>query len=142
MNSADDQAVNASNRMRNLARSRSGSFDTLTSSIMSQSASPINGSPEKVGEGSRKSSLNAVSTPPSAKVAGESDEEGYVTAEEEDGDGEGDRTVTALPETVSETRMSPEVPSTATGSATEERSVQMENASSSGIRGLMGRMRL
>jgi len=127
MGLADDQAVNASNRMRNLARSRSGSLDTLTSSIMSQSTSPINGSPEKVGEGSRKSSLNAVSTPSSAKVAGESDEEGYVTAEDEDGDedGDGNKTITAQPETTpmsGETRPGSELPSTATGSATEERS--------------------
>jgi len=113
---------------------------------MSQSTSPINGSPEKVGEGSRKSSLNAVSTPPSAKVAGESDEEGYVTAEDEDededGDVEGDRTITAQPETVQQARPGPEVPSTAAEGMPEERSASTENASSSGIRGLMGRMRL
>lgn len=128
------QAVNASNRMRNLARSRSGSLDTLTSSIMS--SSPVQGSPEKLGEGSRKSSLNTFTTPPLNNMNGgqESDEDGYVTAEDEETSRPGKRT--------SPDHASPTISTPTSTSTRPEQSAPMENASSSGIRGLMGRLRL
>lgn len=120
--------------MRNLARSRSGSLDTLTSSIMS--SSPVQGSPEKLGEGSRKSSLNTFTTPPLSNMGGregqESDDDGYVTAEDEETSRPGKRT---SPDHASPTISTPT-------STRPDQTVPMENASSSGIRGLMGRLRL
>lgn len=127
----DNQAVNASNRIQKLARSRSASLDTLTSSIMSTS-SPTNGSPEKLGQGSRKSSLNAFTTPPSGDK--ESDDDGYVTAEDEND-------TTAENQSL-QGRASPGV-EVATIPTTPHDATPVENASSqSGVRGLMGRMRL
>jgi hypothetical protein len=129
----DNQAVNASNRIQRLARSRSGSLDTLTSSIMSTS-SPSNASPEKIGQGSRKSSLNAFTT--TAGGDRESDDSGYVTAEDEDDSGQG--STAAERETAPPASRGIEDPTTRT---TPLEAPPME-PSGSGVRGLMGRMRL
>ena len=129
----DKQAVNASNRIQRLARSRSGSLDTLTSSIMSTS-SPPNTSPEKIGQGSRKSSLNAFTT--TAGGDRESDDSGYVTAEDEDDLGQAT--------TAAERKTPPPVSRGVEHSTirTTPPEAPPTEPSGSGVRGLMGRMRL
>ena len=97
-------------------------------------SSPTNGSPEKLGqgEGSRKSSFNAFTTPPSGDK--ESDDDGYVTAEDEDD-------ATAENQSLQgRARGGGEDP---TIEATPPDAAPVENTSGqSGVRGLMGRMRL
>ena len=95
-------------------------------------SSPTNASPEKLGtgEGSRKSSLNAFTAPGDK----ESDDDGYVTAE--DDPAEPHRTLReVLPDTGAGTNRDHEG---ATRGTSDETAVE----SQSGVRGLMGRMRL
>ena len=96
-------------------------------------SSPTNASPEKLGQGSRKSSLNAFTTPPSGDK--ESDDDGYVTAED---DPEGpNRTLREVsPDSGAGTNRDHEG---ATRGTSDETSVE---PGQSGVRGLMGRMRL
>lgn len=150
------QAVNASNRIRTLARSRSSSLDTLTSSIMStsqsQTQSPVNTSPEKMGEGSgsgsRKSSLNTLTMPPSSGRqhghghGSDEEDDGYVTAEDEGVSGSSTGAGVATPSTArtehGDSTMIREPPDISSPTASASASA----SSSSGLKGLMGRMRL
>jgi hypothetical protein len=100
---------------------------------MSQSPTPQ--SPEKLGEGSRKSSLNAFSTPP-VKEDKESDEDGYVTAEDEDEE------ATLAVDKTQERPIEGPGHSRTLETATPPGSAPMDTSASSGIRGLMGRIRL
>ena len=97
-------------------------------------SSPTNGSPEKLGqgEGSRKSSLNAFTTPPSGDK--ESDDDGYVTAEDED-DTTAERE--SLPGPASRGVEDPTIEASPPDATPVETSSRQ-----SGVRGLMGRMRL
>lgn len=95
-------------------------------------SSPTNASPEKICQGSRKSSLNAFTGPGDR----ESDDSGYVTAEDEDDLGQG--TTAAKRETPALVSREVEDPTTRT---TAPDAPPME-PSGSGVRGLMGRMRL
>jgi hypothetical protein len=98
-------------------------------------SSPTNASPEKIGQGSRKSSLNAFTAPSGDR---ESDDSGYVTAEDEDDLGQG--TTAAERETGAPVSRGVEAPTSRT---TPPEAAPVENASGSGgMRGLMGRMRL
>jgi hypothetical protein len=101
------------------------------------SSSPTNASPEKLGQGSRKSSLNAFTA---AGGDRESDDSGYVTAEDEEESGQ-----------ATTARDGKDLPGSAsrgdedsTMTSTPPEPAPMENASSAsgGMRGLMGRMRL
>jgi hypothetical protein len=96
-------------------------------------SSPTNASPEKLGQGSRKSSLNAFTAPGGDR---ESDDSGYVTAEDEDDLGQS--STAAERETPAPVSRGVE-DSTIT---TPPEAASVENASGSGVRGLMGRMRL
>ena len=97
------------------------------------SASPVNGSPEKLGQGSRKSSLNAFTTPPSGDK--ESDDSGYVTAEDEEEPAVG-RNV------LHDAGTRRDVVADDVDRKEEGASASSPPETASGMRGLMGRMRL
>lgn len=98
-------------------------------------SSPTNASPEKLGQGSRKSSLNAFTAPSGDR---ESDDSGYVTAEDEDDVGQATTATASERQTPAPTSRGVEG-STMTTSPLDAPPTE---PSGSGVRGLMGRMRL